>query len=147
MEPGAHSSSAAAIKSKELRLEPETEYRFELDPGTTLAIKARYSFSLYTRPFASWILESFITTRSGEVNYNPKTPTHHVSYWCLCSYLYLSLSFLAYQRNSGDIWCWTCRRKDILVRGRMQSCSLYVAWLYHTDEPDFTACFRRSYSR
>jgi polyribonucleotide 5'-hydroxyl-kinase len=25
--------------SKEWKLEPETEYRFELDPGTTLAIK------------------------------------------------------------------------------------------------------------
>jgi polyribonucleotide 5'-hydroxyl-kinase len=27
------------VESKEWRLEPETEYRFELDPGTSLAVK------------------------------------------------------------------------------------------------------------
>jgi polyribonucleotide 5'-hydroxyl-kinase len=30
------------IESKEWTLEAETEYRFELDPGTTLAIKVRF---------------------------------------------------------------------------------------------------------
>jgi polyribonucleotide 5'-hydroxyl-kinase len=30
------------IEPREWTLEPETEYRFELDPGTSLAIKVRY---------------------------------------------------------------------------------------------------------
>lgn len=32
-------SAMSENKSKEWALEPETEYRFELDPGTSLAIK------------------------------------------------------------------------------------------------------------
>lgn len=32
-------SEKKAVESKEWALEPETEYRFELDPGTSLAIK------------------------------------------------------------------------------------------------------------
>ena len=32
-------SEKKAVESKEWALEPETEYRFELDPGSTLAIK------------------------------------------------------------------------------------------------------------
>ena len=32
-------SEKKAAESKEWALEPETEYRFELDPGTSLAIK------------------------------------------------------------------------------------------------------------
>ena len=32
-------SEKKAVESKEWTLEPETEYRFELDPGTSLAIK------------------------------------------------------------------------------------------------------------
>lgn len=32
-------SEKKAVESKEWALEPETEYRFELDPGISLAIK------------------------------------------------------------------------------------------------------------
>jgi polyribonucleotide 5'-hydroxyl-kinase len=34
-------SEGAPIESREWTLDPETEYRFELDPGTSLAIKVR----------------------------------------------------------------------------------------------------------
>lgn len=34
-------SEGASIESKEWTLDPETEYRFELDPGTSLAVKVR----------------------------------------------------------------------------------------------------------
>lgn len=36
-------SEKKAAETKEWTLEPETEYRFELDPGTSLAIKVRPS--------------------------------------------------------------------------------------------------------
>lgn len=36
-------SESKAVVKKEWKLEPETEYRFELDPGTSLAIKVRRS--------------------------------------------------------------------------------------------------------
>lgn len=38
-------SEKKAAETKEWALEPETEYRFELDPGTSLAIKVRSSSS------------------------------------------------------------------------------------------------------
>lgn len=38
-------------------LEPETEYRFELDPGTTLAIKVRhFKVSRTVFPYVHWVL-------------------------------------------------------------------------------------------
>lgn len=40
-------SAGAEIEQREWTLSPETEYRFELDPGTTLAIKVCLSH----RPF------------------------------------------------------------------------------------------------
>lgn len=34
-------SEETPVEAKEWDLEPETEYRFELDPGTSLAVKVR----------------------------------------------------------------------------------------------------------
>jgi polyribonucleotide 5'-hydroxyl-kinase len=36
-------SESKDVVKKEWKLDPETEYRFELDPGTSLAIKVRRS--------------------------------------------------------------------------------------------------------
>lgn len=36
------SMSASSANTREWVLEPETEYRFELDPGSSLAIRVRH---------------------------------------------------------------------------------------------------------
>jgi hypothetical protein len=48
------SSEGAPIESKEWTLDPETEYRFELDPDTSLAVKVRHSDT----PRAIWGMTS-----------------------------------------------------------------------------------------
>jgi polyribonucleotide 5'-hydroxyl-kinase len=40
-------SEEISVEAKEWVLEPETEYRFELDPGTSLAIKVCVLFFRY----------------------------------------------------------------------------------------------------
>lgn len=40
------SSASGENSTREWVLEPETEYRFELDPGSTLAIKVNSSITL-----------------------------------------------------------------------------------------------------
>jgi hypothetical protein len=101
-------------RPREWTLEPETEYRFELDPDTTLAIKVSTS-------------EELETTARGIFLYlgleeRPFKDHSDFRPW--------GADYIADQRTRGNLWRRAHRGQDLPLHSRMQSCVVHMAWVH-----------------